>query len=196
MTEQDIAKIEGAVYDILSAIGEDPTREGLKETPHRVAKLYAEIYAGVPKTNEEIGKELLKVFSDEEDDSTDTFGDLVIVKDIPFYSTCEHHLVPMMGKAHVGYIPGKQVIGLSKIARLVDMVAKRPQLQERISKDVLNILVDMLKPVGVMVVIEAEHLCVSMRGIKKPGTKTVTSATYGAFKDDAKTRAEFMSLIK
>lgn len=196
MTPENVKLIENAVRDILTAIGENPDREGLLETPRRVAKLYSEIYAGVPKTNEQIGQELLKVFSDEGTEGADTFGDLVIVKDIPFYSTCEHHLVPMMGKAHVGYIPGKQVIGLSKIARLVDMVAKRPQLQERISKDVLNILVDMLQPVGVMVVIEAEHLCVSMRGIKKPGTKTVTSATYGAFKDDAKTRAEFMSLIK
>jgi GTP cyclohydrolase I len=196
VAEQTKWRIEGAIREILSAIGEDPNREGLRETPKRVAKMFLEIYAGVRKSNDEIGRELAKVFSDEEVEDVEKFGDMVIVKDIPFYSTCEHHLVPFFGKAHVGYIPKGNVIGLSKIARLVDIIAKRPQLQERIGQDVLNTLVKMLSPVGVMVVIEAEHLCMSMRGIKKPGTKTVTSAAYGAFKNDPATRAEFMNLIK
>jgi GTP cyclohydrolase I len=192
---QSSRQIEQAVRVILSAIGENPDREGLQETPKRVAKMFMEIYAGVNKTNDQISQELLKVFKDDETDDAEKFGDMVIIKDIPFYSTCEHHLVPFFGKAHVGYIPSGYVIGLSKIARLVDIVAKRPQLQERIGKDVLDILVKMMDPVGVMVVIEAEHLCMSMRGIKKPGTKTVTSAAWGAFKYDPATRSEFMNLI-
>jgi len=192
-------KIQRAIREILFAIGENPDREGLVETPKRVAKMFTEIYAGVTKTNDEIVAELSKTFTDaddNDDEETQRFGDMVIVKDIPFYSTCEHHLVPFFGKAHVGYIPNNKVIGLSKIARLVDIIAKRPQLQERITHEVLDCLVKMLAPLGVMVVIEAEHLCMSMRGIKKPGTKTVTSATYGVFKEDMNTRQEFLKLIK
>jgi len=193
------AELEYHITRILGLIGDDPSRDGLRETPKRVANMYKEIYAGCHLTNAEIGIELLKVFADEDSIGGDEFpsanGDMVIVKDIPFYSTCEHHLVPFFGKAHVGYIPNGNVIGLSKIARLVDLIAKRPQIQERITKDVLNTLVSMLNPVGVMVVIEAEHLCMAMRGIKKPGTTTVTSATSGAFRDDPATRNEFMQLI-
>lgn len=197
MTDQERQLlIEKSVRNILCAIGEDPDREGLAETPKRVAKMYSEIYSGVEKSNEEICKELFKTFSDEENDSVEKFGDMVIVKDIPFYSTCEHHLVPFYGKAHVGYIPSDSVIGLSKIARLVDIIAKRPQLQERITHDVMECIVQMTNPLGVMVVIEGEHLCMSMRGVKKPGSKTVTSATSGAFKNDSATRNEFLNLIK
>jgi GTP cyclohydrolase I len=189
-------QIECAVRSILNAIGEDPQREGLKDTPKRVANMFKEIYGGVRKTNEQLCQELLTVFTEEDTEGTDKFGDMVIVKDIPFYSTCEHHLVPFFGKAHVAYIPRDKIIGISKIARLVDQIAKRPQVQERISRDVLDCIVKMLQPKGVMVTIEAEHLCMSMRGIKKPGTKTVTSATYGAFATDPATRNEFLNLIK
>lgn len=196
--EQRQADIEYAVKMILIAIGENPDREGLKNTPNRVARMYGEIYEGVMLTNEEICKMFLTTFSDSEDDGDmgDKFGDLVIVKDIPFYSTCEHHLVPFFGHAHVAYIPNEKIIGISKVARLLEMIAKRPQVQERITKDVLDCIVQMLDPKGVMIVIEAEHLCMSMRGVKKPGTKTVTSATYGAFRDDPATRNEFLQLIK
>ena len=188
--------IEKAMYTVLKSLGENPEREGLKETPKRVAKMYEEMFASVGKTNDEIISELSKTFTENDKEGNQKFGDMVIVRDIPFYSTCEHHLVPFFGKAHVGYIPNKKVIGLSKIARLVEAIAKRPQIQERITKEVADCLVSMLEPVGVIVVIQAEHLCMSMRGVKKPGTKTVTSAARGAFKDDQSTRMEFLSLIK
>lgn len=188
--------IEKAMYTVLKSLGEDPEREGLKETPKRVAKMYEEIFASVGKTNDEIISELSKTFTEKDTEGNQKFGDMVIVRDIPFYSTCEHHLVPFFGKAHVGYIPNKKVIGLSKIARLVEAIAKRPQIQERITKEVADCLVSMLEPVGVIVVIQAEHLCMSMRGVKKPGSNTVTSAARGAFKDDQSTRMEFLSLIK
>jgi GTP cyclohydrolase I len=183
----DKKRIEAAVKEILLAIGEDPTREGLKETPERIARMYEEIFSGLNKDP----REHVQVMFTEED-----HDELVLVKDIPFYSMCEHHFVPFMGKAHVGYIPrdGK-VVGLSKLARVVEDISKRPQLQERITKDVADIISEELEPYGVIVVIEAEHLCMSMRGVKKPGSKTVTSAVRGIFKSNHKTRAEAMSLI-
>lgn len=191
--------IRYGVEIILRAIGEDPNREGLMETPERVARMYLnEVFSNVNKTKENIVAEFSKTFTDndEDDDITvEKFGDMVIVKDIPFYSMCEHHLVPFYGKAHVGYIPRNKVIGLSKIARLVDAIAKRPQLQERITKDVAECMEQMLDPIGVIVVVEAEHLCMAMRGVRKPGAKTVTSAARGAFKEDSTTRNEFLSLI-
>jgi len=192
----DKEKVEKAIYTILQEIGENPEREGLKETPKRVARMYEEIYSGMTKSNEELILELNKTFAESDKDDVEKFGDMVIVKDIPFYSTCEHHLVPFFGKAHVGYIPNKKVIGLSKIARLVETIARRPQVQERITKDVADCIEKMLDPVGVIVVMQAEHLCMSMRGVKKPGTKTVTSAARGAFKKDQATRMEFLQLVK
>ena len=191
----DKEKVEKAIYTILQEIGENPEREGLKETPKRVARMYEEIYSGTTKSNEELILELNKTFAESDKDDAEKFGDMVIVKDIPFYSTCEHHLVPFFGKAHVGYIPNKKVIGLSKIARLVEAIARRPQVQERITKDVADCIEKMLDPIGVIVVMQAEHLCMSMRGVKKPGTKTVTSAARGAFKEDQATRMEFLQLI-
>lgn len=191
----DMEKVMQAVYTILQEIGEDPEREGLKETPKRVANMYKEIYSGVTKSNEELIQELNKTFSETDKEGAEKFGDMVIVKDIPFYSTCEHHLVTIIGKAHIGYIPKEKVIGLSKIARLVDMISKRPQLQERIGNDTLHCIAKMLDPIGVMVVIEGRHMCMESRGVKKPGAVTITSATYGAFKDDPATRNEFMNLL-
>lgn len=183
----DKKRIEGAFKEILIAIGEDPEREGLKETPARIARMYEEIFDGL---NRDPREHVQVMFTEEDHD------ELVLVKDIPFYSMCEHHFVPFMGKAHVGYIPrdGK-VVGLSKLARVVEDISKRPQLQERITKDVADIISEELEPYGVIVVIEAEHLCMSMRGVKKPGSKTVTSAVRGIFKSNNKTRAEAMSLI-
>lgn len=191
----NMEKIEQAVYTILQEIGEDPEREGLKETPKRVAKMYKELYSSVTKSNEELILELNKTFSEADKEGAEKFGDMVIVKDIPFYSTCEHHMVTIIGKAHVGYIPKNKIIGLSKIARLVDMISKRPQLQERIGNDVLKCIIEMLDPVGVMVVIEGRHMCMESRGVKKPGSVTITSAAYGAFKNDSSTRQEFMNLL-
>jgi len=195
VTNQDV--IEDAVKRILIALGENLEREGLKETPNRVAKMFLnEIYSSVSKTNKELCEELAKVFTEDDTEGSEKFGDMVIVRDIPFYSTCEHHLVPFFGKAHVGYIPKEKVIGLSKIARLVEAIGKRPQVQERITKDVAECIEQMLDPVGVYVVIEAEHLCMAMRGVKKPGSSTVTSAARGAFKTDQSTRMEFLELIR
>lgn len=187
MIKLDKKRIEGAFKEILIAIGEDPEREGLKETPARIARMYEEIFDGL---NRDPREHVQVMFTEEDHD------ELVLVKDIPFYSMCEHHFVPFMGKAHVGYIPrdGK-VVGLSKLARVVEDISKRPQLQERITKDVADIISEELEPYGVIVVIEAEHLCMSMRGVKKPGSKTVTSAVRGIFKSNNKTRAEAMSLI-
>ncbi|MCT4585410.1 MAG: GTP cyclohydrolase I FolE [Peptostreptococcaceae bacterium] len=184
----DKEKIKRAVRDILEAIGENPDREGLKDTPDRIARMYEEIYRGL---NED-PKEHLKVYFQEEEHE-----EMVLVKDIPFYSTCEHHLVPFFGKAHVAYLPKKgKLTGLSKLARVVETICKRPQLQERITKDIANSIMEVLDPYGVVVVIEAEHMCMTMRGVKKPGSKTVTSAVRGIFKKDVAARAEVMSLIK
>jgi GTP cyclohydrolase I len=187
MSRFDKAKIEQAVRMILEAIGEDPEREGLQDTPKRVAKMYAEVFEGLdldPMQYFDV------VFGEEHEE-------LVLVKDIPFYSMCEHHLVPFFGKAHVAYIPkGGRVTGLSKLARAVEAVARRPQLQERITSSVADAIVEKLKPHGVVVVVEAEHMCMTMRGVRKPGAKTVTSAVRGCFETDSASRAEVFSLIK
>ena len=183
----DQARIAAAVREILIAVGEDPDRPGLVDTPARVARAYAETFAGLAQDPRDV---LATTFDEQHDE-------LVLVKDIPMYSTCEHHLVPFHGRAHVGYIPGEdgRVTGLSKLARLVDVYAKRPQVQERMTRQVADALFAALQPRGVIVVIEAEHLCMSMRGVRKAGSTTVTSAVRGIFRDSAVTRGEAMSLI-
>ena len=182
----DQPRIEAAIREILLAIGEDPDRDGLTDTPARVARAYEEMFAGL---HQSAGDILGTTFDIDH-------SELVLVKDIPFYSTCEHHLVPFFGTAHIGYIPGGdgKVTGLSKLARLVDVYAKRPQVQERLTTQVIEALVEHLNPTGAIVVMQAEHMCMSMRGVRKPGTKTVTSAVRGSLRDAA-TRAEAMSLI-
>ena len=182
----DLPKIEAAVREILVAIGEDPDRDGLLDTPKRVAKAYAEFFAGLHKD----GGEVLGTTFDIEHE------ELVLVKDIPFYSMCEHHLLPFYGVAHVGYIPSKEgkITGLSKLARLVEVYARRPQVQERLNAQIVEDLMEHLHPQGAIVVLEAEHMCMSMRGIRKPGSKTITSAVRGQLRDHA-TRMEAMSLI-
>ena len=179
--------IEKAIRDILKAIGEDPKREDLVATPRRVAEMYEEIFSG---TKKDPSKELEVILGEEH-------NEIVLLKDIPLYSVCEHHLLPFIGKVHVAYIPkGGRVTGLSKIVRVVDILAKRPQVQERLTTQISDIIMKKLKPLGVLVVMEAEHLCMSMRGVKKPGTTTITSAVRGVFKENAKTRQEALSLIK
>ncbi|WP_371932653.1 GTP cyclohydrolase I FolE [Bacillus carboniphilus] len=176
MKQIDIQQIESAIKLILEAIGEDPNREGLLDTPKRVAKMYEEVFSGLRDDPKEYFQ---TIFGEDHEE-------LVLVKDIPFYSMCEHHLVPFFGHAHVAYIPkGGKVTGLSKLARAVEAVAKRPQLQERITSTVADSIVDSLDPHGVMVIVEAEHMCMTMRGVKKPGSKTVTSAVRGVFTEDA-----------
>ena len=182
----DKKKIEKAVKMILEAIGEDPNREDLLHTPKRVAEMYEEIFSGIKVDPEK----QLEVFFDKE------HHEIVLLRDIPLYSICEHHLTPFMGKAHVAYIPKGRVTGLSKLVRVVDIFAKRPQVQEKLTTEIADILMKKLKPLGVLVVIEAEHLCMSMRGIKKPGILTITSAVRGIFKENQKTRAEALSLIR
>lgn len=183
----DRKRVENAVREILFAIGEDPDREGLVGTPDRIARMYEEIFAGL---HEDPGKHLEVYFEDEKHE------ELVLVKDIPFYSVCEHHLVPFFGVAHVAYIPkGGKLTGLSKLARVVDTIAKRPQLQERLTSTIADTIMEKLSPHGVMVVVEAEHMCMTMRGIKKAGSKTITSGVRGIFKTESKSRAEAMSLI-
>ncbi len=183
-----IARAEAAVRELLLAVGEDPDREGLVETPARVARAYQEIFAGLHQDPAEV---LAKTFNEDHQE-------LVLVKDIPIYSTCEHHLVPFFGHAHIGYIPGKdgKVTGLTKLARLVDLYAKRPQVQERLTSQVADALVEKLEPASAIVVIECEHLCMAMRGIRKPGATTVTSAVRGGFQSDARSRAEVLALIR
>jgi len=179
-------KIEQAIRMTLEAIGDDPNREGLKGTPARVAEMYEEIFGGIKQDPK---KELEVIFDHEHDE-------IVLLKGIPLYSVCEHHLVPFIGRAHVAYIPDEnRVTGLSKLARVVDILAKRPQVQERLTTQIADIVMEKLKPKGVLVVLEAEHLCMSMRGVKKPGILTVTSAVRGIFRDNEKTRAEALSLI-
>jgi GTP cyclohydrolase I len=183
----DFARAEAAVRELLFAVGEDPDREGLKRTPARVARAYSEIFAGLfadPGT-------VLETTFDEDHD------ELVLVKDIPLYSMCEHHLLPWHGTAAIGYIPGPdgRITGLSKLARLVDLYARRPQVQERLTSQVADALRKGLEPQGVIVVISAEHLCMAMRGIRKPGSLTVTSAVRGIFQSDPRTRAEALSLV-
>ena len=183
----DHARAEAAVRELLLAIGEDPDREGLRDTPARVARSYAEIFQGLYSDPDEV---LDRTFDEHHQE-------LILVKDIPMFSMCEHHLVPFHGVAHVGYIPNQdgQITGLSKLARLVDLYARRPQVQERMTTQIADALVDLLDPRGVVVVVECEHLCMSMRGVRKQGSTTVTSAVRGALRDSASTRAEAMSLI-
>jgi GTP cyclohydrolase I len=183
----DEARAAAAVRELLLAIGEDPDRPGLQDTPGRVARAYAETFAGLWQDPYDV---LATTFDEGHDE-------MVLVKDIPMYSTCEHHLVPFHGQAHVGYIPGAdgRVTGLSKLARLVEVYARRPQVQERMTRQIADALYDVLKPQGVLVVIQAEHLCMAMRGVRKPGSTTVTSAVRGIFRDNPATRAEAMSLV-
>jgi GTP cyclohydrolase IA len=184
----DEAEIRQAVARIIRAIGEDPEREGLATTPERVAEMYAELFMGVgrdPRDELKVGFAV-------------GHREMIILKDIPFYSVCEHHLLPFYGQAHIGYVPGAdgRVVGISKLARVVEVISKRPQLQERMTTDIADAINDALKPDGVAVVVQAEHLCMIMRGIKKPGSNVITSAIRGLFQRRAASRAEFFSLIQ
>lgn len=181
----DIKKIEEGVRLILEGIGEDKNRAGIKDTPARVAKMYAEIFAGL----QEPEHDLLKPIEGE------THDEMVLLKDIPFYSVCEHHLLPFIGKSHIAYIPEGRITGLSELAKALEYLAKRPQVQERLTSQLADMIMDKLKPKGCMVVIDAEHLCMSMRGIKKPCSRTVTSAVRGIFRSKQSTREEMLSLI-
>lgn len=183
----DKPSIEHAVRDTLVAIGEDPDREGLRDTPHRIADMYQEVFSGL----HEDPRSLLEVGFDDED-----HHEMVVVRDIPFASFCEHHLLPFIGVAHVGYIPQGRILGISKVARLVEILARRPQVQERLTSQVADFLCEAgLKAAGSGVVVDAEHLCMTIRGIKKPGSRVVTSATRGLFREDARTRAEFFAIV-
>ena len=184
----DLARIEAAVAEILEAIGEDPTRDGLVETPARVARMYAEVCSGI---HEDPADHLIKTFDVDHDE-------MVMVRDIPMYSLCEHHLVPFFGVAHVAYSPqkGGMITGLSKLARLVEGYARRPQVQERLTSQVAGAIQRTIDPQGTLVVLEAEHLCMSMRGVQKPGAETVTSAVHGVFRDEISTRLEAMRFIE
>lgn len=179
-------QIESHIKEILKLIGEDVEREGLIETPARVTRMYEEIFAGYDVDP----REVLGVVFDENHE------ELVIVKDIVYYSQCEHHMAPFFGKVHIGYLPSGKIVGLSKLARLVEAVSRRLQVQERITSQIANVLEEELSPQGVIVVVEGEHLCMCARGVKKPGSKTITTATRGIYKEDAALRAEFMQLIK
>jgi len=179
--------IEKAIKEILEAIGEDPKRKDLQQTPRRVAEMYEEIFYGI---NKDPAKELEVILGQKHDE-------IILLKGIPLYSVCEHHLLPFVGKAHVAYIPKQgRVTGLSKLARVVEILSRRPQIQERLTTQIAEIIMSKLRPQGCMVVIEAEHMCMSFRGVKKPGTLTVTSVVRGIFKKNEKTRAETLSLIK
>jgi len=183
----DKKKIEKAVRDILEAIGENPRRKDLQDTPRRVAEMYEEIFAGIQQRPEVE----LEVVLDQKHE------EIILLKGIPLYSLCEHHLLPFLGRAHIAYIPKNgRVTGLSKLARVADILSKRPQVQERLTTQIADIIMSKLKPQGCMVVIEAEHLCMSMRGVKKPGTMTVTSAVRGIFQANEKTRSEALALMK
>ena len=184
----DEAKIRKAISDIIEAIGEDPKREGLLGTPERVAEMYAELFGGMkqdPREELKVGFEL-------------GHREMVVLRDIPFYSMCEHHLLPFYGVAHIGYIPNEEgrIVGISKLARVVEVISRRPQLQERMTTEIADVIMDAIKPAGVAVVIQAEHLCMIMRGIKKPGANVVTSAIRGIFSRKAASRAEFFSIIQ
>jgi GTP cyclohydrolase I len=183
----DEKRIERAVGEIIAAIGEDAEREGLRETPRRIAEMYAEVFDSVKQNPVDI----LGVTFD-----AGGHQEMIILKDIPFYSMCEHHFLPFHGVAHVGYIPKGRVAGVSKIARVVETLARRPQMQERLTSQIADTLMEGLVPIGVAVVIEAEHLCMTMRGVKKPGSRMVTSANRGTFRRDPATRAEFFSLVR
>ena len=182
----DKARIEAAVRELLIAIGEDPDREGLVETPNRVARMYEEIYAGL----EEDPKKHLKIFNEDNND------EMVIVRDIPLYSICEHHLIPFIGKAHIAYVPNGRVVGLSKLARTVEVFARRPQIQEQLTAQIADALMEHLQPAGAMVVIEAEHMCMTMRGVKKPGSKTVTFACRGCMEQDNVLQQKVFQMIQ
>ncbi len=183
----DLKKIEKGVRLILEGIGEYPERPGLKETPERVAQMYQEIFAGLETPTEE----LLKSIEGESHD------EMVLLKDIPFYSVCEHHLLPFIGKAHVAYIPsGGKIVGLSELVKAVEVLAKRLQVQERLTTQLADLIMNKMKPKGAMVIIDAEHLCISMRGVKRPGSRTVTSAVRGLFRTKQSTREELLELIK
>jgi GTP cyclohydrolase I len=181
----DQDKIKKAVISIIEAIGEDRTREGLKDTPNRIAEMYADIFSGLYENAEEH----LKVGFEEGHE------EMVIAKNIPFYSMCEHHFLPFHGMAHIGYIPNGRVVGASKLSRVVEVFARRPQLQERLTTQIADTIVKVLEPRGVAVIMEAEHLCMTMRGVRKPGSKIVTSAMRGLFRQRAATRAEFLTLV-
>lgn len=184
----DEQKIEKAVKMILEAIGEDIEREGLRDTPKRVAKMYKEVFSGLHKDPREL---LKKIFVSDEHE------EMVLIKDISFYSMCEHHLLPFYGKAHIAYIPaGGRITGLSKLVRVIEVIARRPQLQERLTSLVADVVMEMLNPKGVVIVVEAEHLCMTIRGVKKPGSITVTSAVRGLFRHSPVSREEAFSLIK
>jgi len=183
----NLKKIEKGVRLILEGIGEDPERAGLKGTPERVARMYQEIFSG----NETPTEELLKAIEGESHD------EMVLLKDIPFYSVCEHHMIPFIGKVHVAYIPsGGKIVGLSELVKAVEVLAKRLQVQERLTTQLADLIMNKLKPKGAMVIVDAEHLCISMRGVKKPGTRTVTSAVRGIFRSKQSTRDELLELIK
>lgn len=182
----DVDAVAAAVAETLKAIGEDPNRDGLRDTPRRISEMYREIFSGIDKNPED---ELNVTFEEDHQE-------MVILRDIPFYSMCEHHLLPFHGVAHVGYIPKGKVVGISKIARVVEILARRPQLQERLTGQIANAIMQGLDPRGVAVVIEAQHLCMTMRGIKKPGSIVVTSANRGIFRKRPATRAEFFSLFR
>lgn len=181
----DMPRIERAVREILAAVGEDPDREGLLETPARVARMYAEMFSGL---HDDPRVHLRKVF-------TEKYDEVVLVKDISFNSMCEHHMLPFHGKAHIGYIPGGKVLGLSKLARVVEVVSKRPQVQERMTETIADLMVEELDPKGVAVVVEASHSCMTIRGVRKPGSMAVTSAMRGIFRSHLSSRAEIMTLI-
>lgn len=186
-TKIDLKKIEEGVKLILEGVGEDPERPGLKETPQRVSRMFAEILGGLA----EDPKEPLSTIHEERHD------EMVLIKNIPLYSMCEHHLLPFAGQAHIAYIPkGGRIVGLSKIARVVDILSRRLQVQERLTKQIADLIDEQLKPLGVMVIIEAEHMCMSMRGVKKPRSITITSAVRGSFRNNPATRAEALTLIK
>jgi len=182
----DQERIANAVREMLQAIGQDPQREGLMDTPDRVARMYAEIFAGL---REDPLEPLLTGFEE-------GFDEMVVARDIPFHSMCEHHLLPFQGVAHIGYIPGKRIVGISKLARVTEILSRRPQLQERLTTQIAEAIVTALEPKGVGVVIEAEHLCMSMRGIRKPGTQIVTSVNRGIFRSDPRTRTEFLGFVR
>lgn len=181
----DQARIRRAVREILAAVGENPDREGLRETPARVARMYAELFSGL---HDDPRLHLQKFF-------TEKYDEVVLVKDISFNSMCEHHMLPFMGRAHVGYLPNGRVVGLSKIARVIEVVSKRPQVQERMTETIADLLVDELQAKGVAVVIEASHSCMTIRGIRKPGSVCVTSAMRGIFRSNLSSRSEIMTLI-
>jgi GTP cyclohydrolase IA len=181
----DVERIKLAVREILIAVGEDPDREGLVETPDRVARMYAEIFSGL-HTNPAI--HLQKLFTQKHDE-------MVVVKDIEFASCCEHHLLPFTGKAHIGYLPDGKVVGLSKLARVVDVIAKRPQVQERMTEEIADLMMNEVRPRGVGVIVEASHSCMTIRGVRKPGAMTITSAVRGLVKTNSMTRDELMSLV-